>query len=152
MCLKTISLTSLQFVEFCCFEQWKTLNFTSIVLGGVLPNRPSIWSNFTCCSSKLIEIPSIKRNHAIICVFVRFPILWGIAKFSSIFLRGTETLHMLRGGFFKIIDIPLRKRILQNPHLVKLRKKRVSSAEIFNQNLSRFYCEHPLSLLFFGPP
>ena len=36
--------------------------------------------------------------------------------------------------------------MLQNPHFVILRKKRVISAEIFNQNLSRVFFGDPLSL------
>ena len=79
----------------------------------------------------------MKQINAIVRNFVGFPELGGIAELSQTFLRGTETFQLLIGGFFEIIDIPLRKCIFKNPKVVKSRKKkRVFSVEILTQNLS----------------
>ena len=78
----------------------------------------------------------MKQINAIIRNFVGFPELGGIAEISQNFLRGTETFQLLIGGFFEIIDIPLRKCIFKNPKVVKYRKKRGFSAGILTQNLS----------------
>ena len=129
-------------------QKQKILNFSWIVHGGVLANRPSIWNKFTFRSFKIIEIPSIKRNNAIMCLFVAFPKLGGISEIPENFLKGNGAFQVFRRGFFKIMDIPLRKRILQNSHFVKFRKRRVISAAILLQILSRVYCLHPLQTCF----
>ena len=81
-------------------------------------------------------MPSMKQSNAIIRNFVGFSELGGITEISQKFLRGTETFQLLIGGFFEIIDIPLRKSIFKIPKVVKSRKKRVFSVEILTQNLS----------------
>ena len=64
--------------------------------------------------------------------FVEFPKLGGIFEISKIFLKVNEAFQLLRGGFFEIIDIPPRKRNLQNPNFANFRKGRVFSAVILS--------------------
>ena len=93
----------------------------------------------------------MKRNNANLCLFVAIPKLEGISEIPEKFLKGNEAFQLFRGGFFKIIDIPLRKRILQDSQFVKFRKRRVNSAQILNQILSRVYFTHPLQMVGYKP-
>ena len=97
---KIFQITLLQFEEFWS-SKTEILEFQLNCLRGVLANQPSIWTNFTCQSFKIIEIPSIKRNNAFTCLFVAFPKLGGISKISKSFLKGNESFQLLRGGSSK---------------------------------------------------
>ena len=67
---------------------------------------------------------------AFLLVFLNWEASARIAEISQNFLRGTETFQLLIGGFFEIIDIPLRKCIFEKPKYVKSRQKRVTSVEV----------------------
>ena len=111
-------------------QKLKILDFHFNCLWGVLTNRPSIWRNFTCWILKIIDIPSMKQNNAKFGRFVGFSKIrrhhWKLPDFS----QGKWDISIVFWGCCEIMDIPLRKRIFENPKYVKSRQNRVISVEI----------------------